>query len=33
MCIMQKLEYKRYEEIGNWDFSDKEYTLEQTWRT
>lgn len=26
---MQELEYKRYEEIGNWDFSDIEYTVEQ----
>lgn len=26
---MQDLEYKRYEEIGNWDFSDIEYTVEQ----
>ena len=26
---MQEIEYKRYEEIGNWDFSDIKYTLEQ----
>ena len=26
---MQDLEYKRYEEIGNWDFSDIKYTVEQ----
>ncbi len=26
---MQKSEYKRYEEIGNWDFSDIKYTVEQ----
>ena len=26
---MQELEYKKYEEIGNWDFSDIEYTVEQ----
>ena len=26
---MQELEYKRYEEIGNWDFSDIAYTVEQ----
>lgn len=26
---MQELEYKRYEEIGNWDFSDIKYTVEQ----
>lgn len=30
MCIMQKLEYKRYEEIGNWDFSDIKYIVEQS---
>ena len=26
---MQEIEYKRYEEIGNWDFSDITYTVEQ----
>ena len=26
---MQELEYKRYEEIGNWNFSDIKYTVEQ----
>lgn len=26
---MQETEYKRYEEIGNWDFSDIKYTVEQ----
>lgn len=26
---MQEAEYKRYEEIGNWDFSDIKYTVEQ----
>ena len=26
---MQENEYKRYEEIGNWDFSDIKYTVEQ----
>ena len=26
---MQELEYKRYEEIGNWDFSDIKYTVRQ----
>lgn len=26
---MQELEYTRYEEIGNWDFSDIAYTVEQ----
>ena len=26
---MQENEYKRYEEIGNWDFSDITYTVEQ----
>lgn len=26
---MQEIEHKRYEEIGNWDFSDIEYTVEQ----
>ena len=26
---MQEIEYKRYEEIGNWDFSDIKYTVEQ----
>ncbi len=26
---MQELEYAKYEEIGNWDFSDIKYTVEQ----
>ena len=26
---MQEIEFKRYEEIGNWDFSDIKYTVEQ----
>ena len=26
---MQNIEQKRYEEIGNWDFSDIKYTVEQ----
>ena len=26
---MQDIEYKRYEKIGNWDFSDIKYTVEQ----
>lgn len=26
---MQEIEYKRYEEIGNWDFSDIKYTVKQ----
>lgn len=26
---MQEVEYKRYEEIGNWDFSDIKYTVKQ----
>lgn len=26
---MQQQEYKRYEQIGNWDFSDIKYTVEQ----
>lgn len=26
---MQEIEYKRYEEIGNWDFSDINYIVEQ----
>ena len=26
---MHETEYKRYEEIGNWDFSDIKYTVEQ----
>ena len=26
---MQELEYTRYEEIGNWNFSDIKYTVEQ----
>lgn len=30
---MQEIEYKKYEEIGNWDFSDIKYIVEQdgTW--
>ena len=26
---MQEVEYKRYEEIGKWDFSDIKYTVKQ----
>lgn len=26
---MQESEYKRYEEIGNWDFSNIKYTVDQ----
>ena len=26
---MQEIEFKRYEDIGNWDFSDIKYTIEQ----
>lgn len=26
---MQEIEYKKYEETGNWDFSDIKYTIEQ----
>ena len=31
---MQESEYKRYEEIGNWDFSNIKYTLDldNSWR-